>query len=188
MAEEENSGSDTIETPSSSVSQEQLTTAINSPGPLSWSRIKDAYNHINQGKWGNGVENRVKNGALDGFSREEVLAGQQLIDYMYPKNLGGYGYSESYARQLMGYRTGGYTGEWTGDEGKLAILHSKELVLNADDTENILSAVSIIRDIVDALNPGNLIASLLSGLSPSSINNTDNSNILNNQTEKDLLL
>ena len=82
---------------------------------------------------------------------------------------------EDRERILLGFDTGGYTGDWSGNDGKLAILHSKELVLNADDTENILSAVSIIRDIVDALNPGNLIASLLSGLSPSSISNTDNS-------------
>ena len=42
--------------------------------------------------------------------------------------------------------TGGYTGEW-GASGRLAVLHEKELVLNKEDTNNILSAVSIIRDI-----------------------------------------
>lgn len=48
--------------------------------------------------------------------------------------------------QLAHYNTGGYTGDW-GPEGKLAMLHEKELVLNAADTSNILSAVSIIREI-----------------------------------------
>ena len=43
------------------------------------------------------------------------------------------------------FDTGGYTGEWTQD-GKIAILHEKELVLNETDTQNILNAVSIIRD------------------------------------------
>ena len=43
------------------------------------------------------------------------------------------------------FKTGGYTGEW-GDEGKLAVLHEKELVLNKDDTKNILNAVNIVRD------------------------------------------
>ena len=42
------------------------------------------------------------------------------------------------------YATGGYTGEW-GDAGKLAVLHEKELVLNKEDTANILDAVSLIR-------------------------------------------
>ena len=50
------------------------------------------------------------------------------------------------AEDLKAYNTGGYTGDW-GPEGKLAMLHEKELVLNAADTSNILSAVSIIREI-----------------------------------------
>lgn len=42
------------------------------------------------------------------------------------------------------FDTGGYTGEW-GSEGKLAVLHQKELVLNEDDTQKILDAVEIAR-------------------------------------------
>ena len=59
----------------------------------------------------------------------------------------------AYLKALMkyGYDTGGYTGDW-GPEGKLAFLHQKELVLNSSDTENILSAVSIIRDISNAID------------------------------------
>lgn len=48
--------------------------------------------------------------------------------------------------QISGYDTGGYTGEW-GPEGRLAMLHQKEIVLNASDTENLLMAVQMIRDI-----------------------------------------
>lgn len=48
--------------------------------------------------------------------------------------------------QLSGYDTGGYTGDWDGD-GRLALLHQKELVLNAEDTENMLAAVKSVRDI-----------------------------------------
>ena len=44
------------------------------------------------------------------------------------------------------YDTGGYTGTWD-NTGRLAFLHQKELVLNADDTSNILKAVSAIRDL-----------------------------------------
>lgn len=45
----------------------------------------------------------------------------------------------------VSFDTGGYTGEF--ENGKLALLHEKELVLNKDDTKNMLSAVSIVRDI-----------------------------------------
>ena len=47
--------------------------------------------------------------------------------------------------QLSGYDTGGYTGDWAGGDGRLALLHSKELVLNKDDTKNILDTVQILR-------------------------------------------
>lgn len=50
-----------------------------------------------------------------------------------------------------GFRTGGYTGNWSGDEGRLALLHQKELVLNANDTQNILNAVQIIRSVEGSL-------------------------------------
>ena len=53
-----------------------------------------------------------------------------------------------------GFKTGGYTGEWAnGDsDGRLAVLHQKELVLNAKDTENILAAVDVVRSLNDSLN------------------------------------
>jgi hypothetical protein len=35
------------------------------------------------------------------------------------------------------FDTGGYTGEWDSS-GRLAVLHQKEIVLNAHDTENFL--------------------------------------------------
>lgn len=52
--------------------------------------------------------------------------------------------------QLSGYDTGGYTGTW-GKEGRLALLHQKELVLNKEDTANMLDAVNIIRNITGLL-------------------------------------
>ena len=45
---------------------------------------------------------------------------------------------------LVGFDTGGYTGSW-GKEGKLAMLHEKEIVLNKQDTSNILEAVKLMR-------------------------------------------
>lgn len=52
---------------------------------------------------------------------------------------------------FLGLATGGYTGAW-GSEGRLALLHQKELVLNAADTENFLSAINIVRDISRAID------------------------------------
>ena len=46
------------------------------------------------------------------------------------------------------FDTGGYTGSW-GPDGRLAMLHQKEIILNAHDTENFLKAVNIVRDISD---------------------------------------
>lgn len=44
------------------------------------------------------------------------------------------------------FDTGGYTGSWNSTQGKLAILHEKELVLNKDDTQNMLKMLKITRD------------------------------------------
>lgn len=52
---------------------------------------------------------------------------------------------------MVSAATGGYTGSW-GPEGKVAMLHEKELVLNADDTRNFLAGVSILRDITQAID------------------------------------
>jgi hypothetical protein len=52
--------------------------------------------------------------------------------------------------KISKYDTGGYTGAW-GPEGRLAMLHQKEIVLNAHDTKNLLDTVSIVRSIVDQI-------------------------------------
>jgi hypothetical protein len=48
---------------------------------------------------------------------------------------------KSYLKQ---FKTGGYTGDWAGDEGKLAVLHKKEIVLNEKQTSNILDSAKIM--------------------------------------------
>ena len=53
--------------------------------------------------------------------------------------------------QLSGYDTGGYTGDWGDNSGKLALLHKKELVLNKNDTSNLLQGIQILRNIVDSV-------------------------------------
>lgn len=68
------------------------------------------------------------------------------------------------------FDTGGYTGQW-GDEGKIAMLHEKELVLNKTDTQNILNAVSIVRNLTAGLTS---LQNSLIGKINSPINNTIN--------------
>lgn len=64
-------------------------------------------------------------------------------------------------KNLYAYRSGGYTGDWGSDEGRIGILHEKELVLNKQDTENILAAVQYMRDSILL----NAMQSRMSGMS-----------------------
>ena len=48
-------------------------------------------------------------------------------------------------RQLIiPFDTGGYTGSWFGTDGKIAMLHKKELVLNEQQTQDILNTAKLI--------------------------------------------
>lgn len=99
--------------------------------------------------------------------------------YRYWKNnLGGNAKKFHYSS----FDTGGYTGDWGGDDGRFAMLHSKELVLNKDDTKNILEAVNMIRQ-AKAIEK-NLSASLsgmMAGLSVLGKNNLLNFSPLDKQ-------
>ena len=57
----------------------------------------------------------------------------------------------------VAYDTGGYTGKW-GPEGRMAVLHEKELVLNATDTENFLKSIQVLREISAVLDKNALVA------------------------------
>ena len=65
--------------------------------------------------------------------------------------------------QVAFFDTGGYTGEWGSTDGRLAVLHKKELVLDEKDTKNILNSVSILRSITK--NVGSSLADKISNLS-----------------------
>lgn len=60
-------------------------------------------------------------------------------------------YNGGKGKTAMYMATGGYTGAW-GDEGRIAVLHEKQLVLNKEDTANMLQAVSIVRTMNDLLS------------------------------------
>lgn len=121
-----------------------------SSGSSNWSPYSDAYQIWMNGKWGGGG---YWYGPYIAAGHTKAQADQVLKLFN-----SGYGYKWM--------DTGGYTGTWNSNEGmsdakngKLAVLHQKELILNADDTKNILAAVSIIRELSnsmrESLNPNN---------------------------------
>ena len=90
--------------------------------------------------------------------KKEQLTPEALYRKYKPSDFGisNWNNSNIFNRGSSGYQwydTGGYTGSW-GKEGKLAVLHQKELVLNQDDTTNILKAVEAIRQVVASSNLG----------------------------------
>ena len=97
--------------------------------------------------------------------------------------------NKEYLKKKWGLETGGYTGTWDdlgNSPGRLAFLHQKELVLNAKDTENMLSTVNAIRDITklnDSIDQtiansiGRLVAKAITTNTETNINNgTSNTN------------
>jgi TP901 family phage tail tape measure protein len=70
------------------------------------------------------------------------------------------------------FDTGGYTGSGFTD-GKLAILHQKELVLNQVDTSNILKAVNLVRNLPKLIMPN------LSSIMNKQPQNVDQSTVYN---------
>lgn len=73
-------------------------------------------------------------------------------DWVYVDALNGWvhGKYKGYT-SIAAFDTGGYTGSW-GEEGRWALLHQKELVLNKDDTENLLNTVDMIRQIAKVID------------------------------------
>lgn len=85
----------------------------------------------------------------DGTTADEILnkwLAEKASGQLKQSNLNEGKFSELYVqlKDLMGFSTGGYT-----ENGGVAILHDKELVLNQDDTANMLSAIKIL----DSLAP-----------------------------------
>lgn len=60
---------------------------------------------------------------------------------------------------ITSFASGGYTGDW-GPEAKLAGIHEKEIILNADDTSNFLKAIDMVRSISNILDQKAVLASL----------------------------
>ena len=91
------------------------------------------------GKFGNNTLRAVKN-----FQRSEGISADGIV-----------GKNTKEKFRIKGFDTGGYTGSWD-NSGRLAVLHQKELVLNAKDTENMLNAISIMRNITAMVGAANM--------------------------------
>lgn len=123
--------------------------------------------------WGNGSTRRQR------LQEKGVLGAQDYIN-AHASNGDIYSAWASKRGQLRqfyygSFDTGGYTGEW-GLDGKLALLHEKELVLNADDTTNFLKAIDVVRQISDmidlnALSSAGGLSSLFAATASSSSQN-----------------
>lgn len=125
-------------------------------GMPSLARAEEVYALINGGKLGNGVNpTRINEAAKLGYTKQELLLGQALINARYPKNLNGMGYGWTQKAidwaQTTGYQNlvnkhGAYTGGLFS-EPTISSLAEKgpELVLNAEDTQKILEAVQLVR-------------------------------------------
>lgn len=97
-------------------------------------------------------------------------AGDQLYAAVQAKFNSGYGYrgglehSWSYYKSFYpsNFDTGGYTGTWAnGDtDGRLAMLHQKEIILNATDTANLLQVVQTVRDMTSQMK-GSLLGNIV---------------------------
>jgi hypothetical protein len=105
--------------------------------------------------WGN---DPVRSGA---FAAKGVSGAQDIINSQGPS---GQLYSKWWSRrsELPNYYygafdIGGYTGNYSGNGidgkgGKWSILHPQELVLNKEDTRNLLDVVDIVRQLTNSMN------------------------------------
>ena len=113
---------------------------------------------LNSG-WGNDPDRSAK--LIRAYGQDFANDVQDYIDYWYEHDDNKHLYVDSSSikftsTNLVGYDTGGYTGDWSDGSGKLALLHSKEIVLNANDTQNILKAVESVRAMTAAMKGATL--------------------------------
>lgn len=143
--------------------------------PSAWGSGSERERKVNE-KFGAGAYNTIQSYINQHVSGDKLVNG----GFKY-----GYGERERYKNYYYSkFDTGGYTGEWGSSDGKFAMLHQKELVLNETDTENMLSMIGMVRDISKMIDV-NAISSLLSvGISAGHIKGVDNGTLEQNVTIK----
>ena len=141
----------------------------------------------NSGGWG-ANQDIIKSNIKSLVGSENIDAWWNLyLEFMkenkFNKNTSLYkGYSfEDVKKMLASFDSGGYTGNWltkSNNNGALAVLHQKELVLNQNDTKNMLDVVKIVRSIISSVNFANLETNLYK------LKNNYNNSLANEKTIK----
>lgn len=124
-----------------------------------------AQNIWTYGSWDNNPVRRER--IISRYGEDVANRAQEIVnEYVYSGRAG-----ELYnpASGVYGYATGGYTGTWSstngggdGNNGKLAFLHQKELVLNETDTANILEAIKNVREMANAFSSNGILSGMTS--------------------------
>ena len=127
---------------------------------LAWGIAQAIWTYGGASGWGNNPTRSTK--LTSSYGTEFAKRVQQIINqHSASGSLVNYDSMKYSSYQLIGYDTGGYTGDWGTNEGnlmanngKLAWLHQKELVLNQSDTSNILAAVQAVRSMTENFRNG----------------------------------
>lgn len=123
-------------------------------------------------------------GAFRNVKRDANEGRNSIIDFSSAiSTLAGYGsykVSGGSTKKAASLDSGGYTGTWSNStnnaEGRMAILHEKELILNKEDTENILETVKMQRGLMESIKGrGSSVKNSIQNMS-SNISNIQNSN------------
>ena len=123
-------------------------------------------------------------GAFRNVKRDANEGRNSIIDFSSAiSTLAGYGsykVSGGSTKKAASLDSGGYTGTWSNStnnaEGRMAILHEKELILNKEDTKNILESVKIQRGLMESIEgKGSSVKNSIQNMS-SNISNIQNSN------------
>ena len=118
----------------------------------SWRDWNFKYTKYTAEQWDSIVRNNLSTGgrpkpkgilSLSQFKQALPTYPQYIIENIYSnyKKLSGF-----IGPTLQKFDTGGYTGDWSSTKGKLAVLHQKELVLNKQDTANMLEMIQMVRE------------------------------------------
>ena len=127
---------------------------------LAWGIAQAIWTYGGASGWGNNPTRSTK--LTSSYGTDFAKRVQQIINqHSASGSLVNYDSMKYSSYQLIGYDTGGYTGDWGTNEGnlmanngKLAWLHQKELVLNQSDTSNILAAVQAVRSMTENFRNG----------------------------------
>ena len=112
---------------------------------------KELVGKIHRGEIGKSGQGWKSSARAAGYSEDAIELALRAINES--KQGAGYGYYYDKALELLdSYDTGGYTGDWDGSYGKLAMVHKKELILKEGDTANFLASMEVLERILSIID------------------------------------